>query len=418
MNRTVLVIGAGASGMTAAAAAARGGADVTLVEGMKKLGKKLLLTGSGRCNLTNLDPDLALRYASDGEGGAEIAQGILRRFGAAETMTFFEELGLHFTERNGYVYPRSGQAQTVLSVLTEELMRLGVKMKYDARVEEIFFDGQSGLWNARVGDWCYQAERLILAAGSKAYPSTGSDGSGYKLARMAGHSCLPVRPALTGILACDEERRLLKKAEGARTQGRVRLLAESGGEVLKEDAGEIQWTAYGLSGIVIFQLSRFVPAERDALLEMDLVPDREEAEIREEIEKTLDHFGGRLSARRLMEGYVHERVAAYLSDRAGFAEREKADAGEIARLLKTVRIRVKGVRSFEHAQVCAGGIPLREVCPETLESSVAPGLFLAGELLDVDGPCGGYNLQWAWSSGFVAGSCAAGRRFIYETCTP
>ena len=407
MKRTVLVIGAGASGMTAAAAAARGGASVTVIEGMKKPGRKLLLTGSGRCNLTNLDPGLVHRYASDTEGGAGIAADVIRRFGVRETLAFFEELGLHWTERNGYVYPRSGQAQTVLSVLTEEMKRLGVKMKYDAHVQQIFFDRQTGLWNARVGDWCYQADRLILAAGSKAYPSTGSDGSGYTLARMAGHSCLPARPALSGILAADEEKRLLKTAEGARTYGRVRLKAGAAGEVLKEDEGEIQWTAYGLSGIVIFQLSRSVPAAGEAFLEIDLVPDREEEEIRPEIQKTIDHFGGTNSPRRLLEGYVHERVAAYLAEKAGLQDRKEVCAGELARLLKNVRIGVKGVRSFEHAQVCAGGVPLREVSPETLESRISPGLYLAGELLDIDGPCGGYNLQWAWSSGYVAGTQAA-----------
>ena len=256
-------------------------------------------------------------------------------------------------------------------------------------------------------NWCYQADRLILAAGSKAYPSTGSDGSGYTLARMAGHSCLPARPALSGILAADEEKRLLKTAEGARTYGRVRLKAGAAGEVLKEDEGEIQWTAYGLSGIVIFQLSRSVPAAGEAFLEIDLVPDREEEEIRPEIQKTIDHFGGTYSPRRLLEGYVHERVAAYLAEKAGLQDRKEVCAGELARLLKNVRIGVKGVRSFEHSQVCAGGVPLREVSPETLESRISPGLYLAGELLDIDGPCGGYNLQWAWSSGYVAGTQAA-----------
>ena len=409
-KKTVLVIGAGAAGLMAAAAAAEEGAAVTVLESMKKPGRKLLLTGNGRCNLTNLDTGLISAYHSDSGGDAqEVIASVIRQFGAEETLAFFEKAGLHSTDRGGYVYPRSGQAQSVLSVLLAEMTRLGVKLKLDAKVDSIFYDRKNRVWKARTGSWDYQGSRIILCAGAKAHPETGSDGSGFSLAQQAGHTIKPVRPALTGLLAAKEELPFLKKADGARTAARVKLCVGAGGrEILAEDTGEIQWTSYGLSGIVVFQLSRSFPAERgEAVIEADLVPDLAEADVAEALGRTVRHFGGRISAQALLEGYTNGRAAAFLAERAGYGRRTDVPAAELAHLLKCVRIRVCGTRSFDSAQVCAGGVPLTEVRPVTLESLKAPGLFLAGEILDADGPCGGYNLQWAWASGHAAGKGAS-----------
>ena len=406
----VVVVGAGASGLVAAIAAAREGAQVTLLEGMKKAGSKLLMTGNGRCNMSTLDPALPEKYlSSDGrEDACRAVFSALQQFTVEDTLRFFEEIGVAAAAQGALVYPRSGQAKTVLDALLAELERLRVKTKYNAKVQSLSRNPESGKWHIRTTDWEYAADRVVLCCGSKAAPSTGSDGSGYLLAKENGHRVTEIRPALSGLICSDPG---IAAASGARTRGRIRIEDMP----RAEETGEIQWTDYGISGIAAFQLSRHLtrrPGEHIPV-GIDLVPDLTEEEVRASLEKMLRASGGKMSRKALLGAFTHSRVAAFYDRALG----KEASAGypaealpeRIAGILKHRTLTVTGVRGCEQAQVCAGGVALSEVNPETMESRLKKGLYFAGELLDADGPCGGYNLQWAWSSGFAAGK-AAGRR--------
>ncbi|MDO5702104.1 MAG: aminoacetone oxidase family FAD-binding enzyme [Lachnospiraceae bacterium] len=417
MSKKVIVIGAGASGMAAAVSAAASGAEVTVLEGMKKPGRKLLLTGSGRCNLTNTDPGLASAYGSLGNGtwrDEPFVYPAVSANGAAATLQFFEEIGVTARCQDGYVYPASGQAQTVLSALEAEMHRLRIKTKYNSRVIALGRDEETGLWSVSVDGWSYKADAVILCCGSMAAPQTGSDGSGYALARSVGHTVTEIRPALTALLVSDSD---LKIAAGARTRASVRLISEASSCVSPPETGEVQWNENAVSGIAVFQLSRMAG---DLLkggpvrLITDLVPGRTAEEVEMSIRRMRAHFGGKMTPGAVLCGFMHDRVASYIERRlkregllGDGSYGESPDAAQLAEYIKSVTLDVTGLRSFEQAQCARGGVSLDEVRSETLESRISPGLYFAGEILDIDGPCGGYNLQWAWSSGFLAGRSAA-----------
>ena len=406
----VIVIGGGASGLMAAVAAAREGAAVTLLESMTKPGRKLLMTGNGKCNMMMLDAGEAEAYRSfrETEEGRELILQVLRSFPVSGLLRFFEEIGVPAVARGTLIYPRSEEASSVLNALLSELVRLKVKMKYNAKAEEIRKDPVSGKWHVRSGGWTYEADRVILCCGSKAAPNTGSDGSGYELAKATGHAVTEIRPALTGLIL---KERAVTLASGARSSAKIWI------EGMQEETGQIQWTDYGISGIAVFQLSRFLtPLFGEAgkctgvRVLIDLAPDLTETEVCGIIRRMAVYRAYRETGKNLRSvfgAFMHERVAAMYSR---LLEEEGADrpgAEEIAAIIKHRPLTVTGVRGFEHAQICAGGVDLSEVVPETLESRLTEGLFFAGELLDVDGPCGGYNLRWAFASGYAAGKAAA-----------
>ena len=452
--KQILVIGAGASGLMAAAAAAGSGAQGCVLEGMKKPGRKLLLTGNGRCNLTNMDPGLTNAFHSCEAADARcFAETVIGTDGREKTLSFFSDLGLDIVEKSGYVYPRAEQSGAVLQCLLGELYRLGVKMHYDAGVRSLSFDPTAEKWTASVDGWHYEGDRVILCCGSKAVPSTGSDGSGYALAAALGHKIVPVFPALTAICCPDPDLNLLA---GARTRARIRLyrknhgagddslhfesfsfspvsaakktrpvrllcpdLPDSDPRRIASETGEVQWTPGEISGIPAFQISRYVsdPGERSSfVLNVDFLPEYEESALARRLENVFFTFGRNGSLKTVLNGLVHDRAAAFLLRKSGLPENacRSADpkelrrmAAHLAALMKRMVFPISGTRSFEQCQVCRGGIALSQVNPQTLESRLHPGLYFAGELLDIDGPCGGYNLQWAWSSGMRAGAAAA-----------
>ena len=409
--KEVIVIGAGAAGMTAAIAAAEEGARVTVLEGMKKPGRKLLLTGNGRCNLTNLDPALPEKYHSDDPKKLEVlTKEVFSAFSVQDTLRFFKEMGLSFTDRDGWVYPASGQASAVLNALLRELKRLSVTLRYDAKVSAIRYDKESRRWMAKVGDWEYSADSLILCCGSRAAEATGSDGSGYALARMAGHTVIPPVPALTAVICKDPG---IAVCAGARTRGTVTILPDGPSE-----SGEIQWTENGISGIAVFQLSRLVSkaaAEgRTVPMRIDLVPGQSRETAARQLKDLISRYQGTEKLSRLLTGFVPDRISSFLIRKSGMSEQELAGkdpettAELLSGLLKELPLTAGGTRSFDASQVCAGGVRLGEIDGRTLASRIAPELYFAGEILDVDGMCGGFNLQWAWSSGHTAGKAAAG----------
>ena len=403
--RTVAVIGGGASGMMAAVTAASEGARVILLEHKDRIGKKILSTGNGRCNFTNIHQEPICYHSEDPLFPWEVVE----RFNAQAVISFFFQLGVYSKNRNGYIYPNSDQASAVLDAFRMELDRLKVEIRTGVECREIR-PGKKG-FTVLTDQGPVRADRVILCAGSKAAPTTGSDGSGYDLAKMLGHRILPVLPALTA-LKCEEK--FFKSIAGVRANGSVSIW--SGGECIAKDTGEIQLTDYGISGIPVFQVSRYASKllyekkETDAVLDFmpDFTKEQTNAFLRARAKTRPDK-----SAEMFLIGLFHKKLCDLWIRLSEIPRQRKAGElteDEIARLtslIKEFRVRVRETNPYDKAQVCCGGVDTREVNPETLESVYVPGVYFAGEILDVDGMCGGYNLTFAWASGYAAGRSAA-----------
>lgn len=404
----IVVIGGGASGMVAAIVAARRGARVTILERMQRVGKKLLATGNGRCNLTNLTPS-AEHYHG---GGARMALGVIGRFGVADTMKFFEKLGLVLRpEEDGKVFPATDQASAVLDLLRDELDRLGVETVCEAAVQRVEKNGPR--FNCVTADGrAFPADRVIVAAGGKSSPNLGSNGGGFKIAESLGHAIVPPVPALVQLKI---DAPFLKQLQGVRVQGAVEVRV--GGEPRRREAGEILFTDYGLSGIAVMDLSRIaaqaLEAHQPVTVALDLFPAIPEDELAAQMQQRFAAHPARTVEFSLV-GLLHKRVAAVVLRAAGIespgrpcGELPEEQVRALAALMKQWRLPCVGTQSWMFSQVTAGGVDARQVDRRTLESKIVPELFFCGEVLDVDGDCGGYNLQWAWSSGHAAGTHAA-----------
>lgn len=403
--RTVAVIGGGASGMMAAETAASEGARVILLEHKDRIGKKILSTGNGRCNFTNIHQEPICYHSED----PLFPWRIVERFNAQDVISFFLQLGVYSKNRNGYIYPNSDQASAVLDAFRMELDRLKVEIRTGVECREIR-SGKKG-FTVLTDQEPVRADRVILCTGSKAAPTTGSDGSGYDLAKKLGHRIIPVLPALTA-LKCEEK--FFKSIAGVRVNGSVSIWSD--GECIAKDTGEIQLTDYGISGIPVFQVSRYASQllykkkETEAVL--DFMPDFTKAQTNAFLraraktrpEKTADMF---------LIGVFHKKLCDLWLRLSEIPRQRRAGElteDEIARLtdlIKAFRVRVRETNPYDKAQVCCGGVDTKEIDPETLESVCVPGVYFAGEILDVDGMCGGYNLTFAWASGYVAGRAAS-----------
>lgn len=442
-KRTVAVIGGGAAGMMAAIEAARAGAIVTLIEKNPQLGKKLATTGNGRCNYTNLDME-------DRIGGKfrgfhpEFAAPALDVLPPEAVLDWFRAIGVEPRFRGSYVYPNSDQASAVVDALREELHRLSVKVHYNAEVKsvqridtdtevsaakasmpgkaasasEIREKRDAGYFMIQCTDAVVKADRVILAAGSKAAPKTGSNGDGYFIARKLGHTIVPYVPALCGIRCAGDAFRALA---GIRTEAALELVID--GHSVDREAGELQLVDYGISGIPVFQLSRYaayaLQEGKKAAVYINFLPGfTDEAEDPRECALRLYRQRQQRLAGRKMEsfftGLLHQKLGQLLLRMASV--RPELPVAELSekqlRSLASLSVRFKAecveMNGFLQAQVVAGGVDTTEVDPGTMASRLVPGLYFAGEVLDIDGICGGYNLQWAWASGFVAGRHAAG----------
>ena len=408
-----IIIGGGAAGLMAAITAAENGAGVTILEHMPRVGKKILSTGNGKCNLTNLDmrPDC---YRC---GTADFPMTAIGRFSAADTVSFFRRLGVVVTDRNGYVYPASGQAQTVLDALREKAESLEIRIVTECRPETVERDGTG--FCVRTSCGAFRGDFLTLAAGSKAAPSTGSDGSGYDLAASLGHKIVKPLPALVQ-LKCRGD--FFRSIAGVRTEAEVSLYTAGKhgelGDLLASDRGELQLTDYGISGIPVFQVSRYASEALDrkkrVLAVLDFFPSLKDEELFLLLKEQRMYLSDR-KAEGFLNGIFHKKLAALFLKAAGIRGEEMA--GRLsdkkllaaAELIKRTVVEVTAANSFDKAQVCMGGVRVKDVDPCTMESRLVPGLYFAGEILDVDGICGGYNLQWAWSSGYAAGASATGK---------
>ncbi len=399
--RTIAVIGGGASGMMAAVTAASQGARIILLEHKDRIGKKILSTGNGRCNFTNTHQEPLCYYSEN----PLFPWGIISQFDARDVISFFLQLGVYSKNRNGYIYPNSDQASAVLDALRMELTRLHVDIRTGVDVREILPGKKGFTLPTDSGD--IRADRIILCAGSKAAPATGSDGSGYDLAKQLGHRMIPVLPALVQ-LRC--EGKFFKAISGVRTNGNVSIWSD--GECIARDTGEIQLTDYGISGIPVFQVSRYASQllyeKKEVSAVLDFMPDftKEQTEAflsaraKTRPEKPAEMFLIGLFHKKLSDLWIKQSC---LPRGKAAGDMTAEEIKKLVRLIKNFRLRVTSTNSYEHAQVCRGGIDTAEVDENTLESRYVPGLYFAGEILDVDGMCGGYNLQWAWASGYVAG---------------
>lgn len=401
------VIGGGAAGMTAAITAARQGADVTVLEGTDRLGKKLLSTGNGKCNLGNRNLDVTAYYSKEPEKLA----GFLERFGTEDAVSFFQGIGVMLKEKNGLLYPACEQASAVQDALRYELTALGVRQVTACKVSDVERD-VSGKIRVSGGGESFLFDRVILACGGKAAPKTGSDGSGFALAKRLGHSLMPTVPALVQ-LKCRET--FLKSVAGVRADAQISVL--SGGECAAAERGELQITDYGLSGIPVFQVSRLVnyllADGKEVQINVDFLPDYGS----EEYERLFTSRELLLRDGRTVEAYftgmLHKKLMMLFLRSAGLKpgdavrDADRKALEEVFRLCRQWTLHVTGSNSYDSAQVCAGGVPLSEVT-DRLESVRTPGVYFAGEILDVDGKCGGYNLHWAWCSGYLAAMAAAG----------
>lgn len=397
------IIGGGASGMAAALAAAeQPGVQVVLMERQARLGRKLQATGNGRCNLTNLH---AGQQGYHGDR-PEFAREAIASFGPQETLAWFRLLGL-FTvaEPSGRVYPYSDQANSVVDVLRFALERPNIQVKLGFEVEKVKKTPDGFLVESKQEH--LSCDRLIVACGGLAGTKLGGSMAGYQLLRSLGHRCTRLRPTLVQLKAAWGGIAGLK---GVRANCHAAIYR---GETLwSESTGELQFTEYGLSGPVMFEISR------DACqglgpwhCRLDFLPEVPESVLQEEL---LRRRQGNLPASELLTGILHNRLGRVLTQAARISlSRQVAQLGEaelfqVAQTVKDFDVALKEPMGMDSAQVTAGGMVTAEFDEQTMESRLVPGLYACGEVLDIDGDCGGYNLQWAWSSGRLAG-LSAGR---------
>lgn len=414
MKREGIIIGGGAAGMMAAITAAENGASVTILEHMPRVGKKILSTGNGKCNLTNLYMNEACYRC--GEAGYPMK--VIERFNEKDTIRFFRRFGVLTTDRNGYVYPYSGQAQTILDALRERVEALGVRVVCECEPKEIKKKPEGFSVQTNMGT--YSGDFLILACGSMAAKTTGSDGSGYELAKRLGHKIKKPLPALVQ-LKCKGD--FFKSISGVRTEARVCLYEADKhgnlGKCLASDTGELQLTDYGISGIPVFQVSRYAAEALDqkkrVFAVLDLLPSYTEEGLFSILKEQKRYLKERTAA-EFLNGIFHKKLAALflkmarIKPESPVLELSDRKLNELCSVIREFTVEVTETNPYEKAQICMGGVQVREIDPATMESRLVPGLYFAGEIMDVDGICGGYNLQWAWSSGYLAGLSAAKRR--------
>ena len=401
----IAIIGAGASGMTAAiAAAASGTNEVLILERQARVGRKLLATGNGRCNLTNWQASPQRYHGSF----PDFVRPALEAYPVKKVLDFFQTLGLYtVTEDGGRVYPYSDQANSVVDVLRFALARRNVELRTGTEIvavkhtDEVFrLKDQNGA--------VYEADRLIVTCGGAAGTKLGGSLSGYQLLRSLGHHCTKLYPSLVQLKT---DPTLVRGLKGVRANAALKLTIRDA--VLAEGRGEVQFTDYGVSGPAVFDLSRAAATAEDTVLHLDLLPDYRAEDLLSALCIRMSRFPG-LEAGDLLTGILHNRLGRMIVTACGVKQSSPVTAlrwKQLTQIVETcheLALPITGNTGMEGAQVTAGGIVTKEFDPETLQSRIVPGLYAAGEVLDVDGDCGGFNLQWAWASGLLAGQVLDG----------
>lgn len=402
-----MVIGAGASGIMASITVKDNGKDVGILESKKRIGQKLLSTGNGRCNITNK----YINYSRYHSKNTDFFKDTLDNFTLNDTITFFNSLGLPLTTlEKGKMYPLSLQASSVLDILKMSLEDRNIPIYLNSKVKNIVYTNKH--FKIFCEDKLYESRKIIFCTGGKSAPDTGSDGSGFNICKKLGHNIISPIPALVQ-LKLDYAR--LKALSGVKFNGNVTLLVDS--KMKEQDEGELLFTNYGISGPPILNISGTASynlfKKRLVELEIDILPQFSEKELIE----LLENHWGILSYRSVYNsliGIINKKIIPILLNEASVKNIHKPcdeltwiEKNNIYRLIKSWKFKVYDTNSFKNSQVTSGGIDVCEINPKTLESKKIKNLYFAGEILDVHGDCGGFNLQWAWSSGFKAGKSAA-----------
>ena len=404
MKTEIAVIGGGASGLMAAITAKKSGKEVIILERKDRILKKVLITGNGRCNITNVNANISNYFGKN----ISSVENILNRFTPHDTMDFFNELGIVCNEENrGKVYPLSGQASSVVDALRFEAEKLGIKIETEFYVRKIEKDG----FKFRIYSEDrkkIEAGRVIIAAGGQSYPELGSNGSGFELAKELGHSVTKLSPS---IVQLKTEKYQVKGLQGIKTD--VAVTAYGDNKKICTYDGELLFTDYGISGNVVFNISFVMPLYKNVEFEIDFMEKFDYNELYEmlkERKRILSH----LTMENYFNGMINKKLGQFLSKVSGIEKLSKpvkdlndSEIRKLCTVLKKYRIKILDTTGFKNAQVTAGGVSLDEVNSETLESKIVKGLYFSGEVLDVYGECGGFNLQWAWASGYIAGKNAA-----------
>ena len=398
------IIGGGASGMAAALAAAENADNqIILLERQARVGRKLQATGNGRCNMTNLHSSEG-GYHGDEAAFANFAIGA---FGPEATLDWFRSLGL-FTvaEDSGRVYPYSDQANSVVDVLRFALERENIEVKLGFEVEKVKKTASG--FRVESKEETIECDKLIVACGGLAGTKLGGTMSGYKILRSFGHKCTKLRPTLVQLKSSWGGVSGLK---GVRANCHAAVYHN--GQLHSESEGELQFTEYGLSGPVIFEISRDAcQGTGEWTCRLDFLPHMKEETLQQEL---LRRRNTNLPVSELLTGILHNRLGRVLTQAVGISgyvpvrQLEEAELAEVSRAVKNFEVVLTEPMGMDSAQVTAGGIVTKEFDEKTMESRIVPGLYACGEVLDIDGDCGGYNLQWAWSSGRLAGIHAGGK---------
>lgn len=401
----ILVVGGGASGMMAAITASNSGKNIGIIERNSQFGKKILVTGNGRCNYSNTNQSMDNYYTSD----KEFTKSILECFSQKEVTNFFENNGLLTHERDGYLYPMSKQATAIRELLVQLCNEDNITPVFNTKCIDILKNGdvfevicQNTDSEQKV---TFKSRKVILSTGGRTYSKTGSDGSGYSILKKKNVNLSNTLPALVPLYCNDK---FFKELKGVRCEGTINLLVD--GEQIVSDTGEIQLTDYGVSGIPVFQVSRVASValnkKKKVEVELDFLPGISKKYFLQLL------YSNDFTIEKKLVGLLNNKLVTVILKLSGIksdlyiSEIKKNQIDRLFNNLKALKSEVVKTGDFEQAQVTAGGALLSEVS-EGLELKKINGLFITGELLDVDGVCGGYNLQWAWSTGKVAGEAAS-----------
>lgn len=396
--KRIVIVGGGASGLISAIHAKTSNNKVTVLERNSSCGKKILATGNGKCNYWNIDQNIK-HYHSKNE---ELLEQIITKEIQDKVINFFNSLGIVPKIKNGYYYPFSNQATTIKNALLNEVKKKDIEIRQDFLVESI--EKEDNHFIIKSSNEIIKADKVIIATGSCASPKTGSDGIGYKLLKRLSHTVIEPKPALVQLKTTGN---FLKEWAGIRTDVKVSLYEND--KLIKEESGEIQLTDYGISGICVFNLSRYVSIGLEKNLNEEVMINFLPFIEKNPYEYLTNLLKNNYSVKTQLENILNNKLVAVILNKTNIDENKSFNnlrEDEKVRLINNLisfKVKVIGTNSFDQAQVCSGGIPLTEIDLTTMESKLVKGLYIVGELLDVDGDCGGYNLGFAWMSGIKAG---------------
>lgn len=401
MANKIIIVGGGAAGMMAAIVAKRNGGNVILLERNDRVGKKLLATGNGRCNYTNKYINKENYHGRN----INILDDILSQFNNNSTIEFFEAMGITPAMEDNKVYPFSFQSSSMLDILRQELEHLGVQLITEAYVVEILKKRNFivKLKDGRV----FECDKVILSTGGMAMPVSGSDGNGYSLAKSFGHSIVDIFPALVQLKLHGN---IFKQINGVKFIGKVGVYHNN--KLLREDIGDILFTDYGVSGPPVLQISRdaikLLEKKEDVYLKVSIAYTKSKDELFDYLYNRFENMSWKTIEEGLV-GFVNKKLILPILKEIGIfkgtklKDLSKEDIRKLADIFVEWEFKIAGNKGWGQAQVTAGGVNINEIDFKTLESKKISGLYMVGELLDIDGDCGGFNLQWAWSTGYIAG---------------